>query len=107
MKPSVFRLLGSIFSKVTLPFLSTTCFVFPTYPVSYTHLDVYKRQAEYQPERHAIKAGAFRPGAVLWRGASGGSKRANAGGTELPARGTRHGPRPVSYTHLDVYERQG
>ena len=62
-------------------------------PVSYTHLDVYKRQRqdeqEGRPHRHARcyerhHRGVPRGHAVLGQ----------------------HVPVPVSYTHLDVYKRQ-
>ena len=51
-------------------------------PVSYTHLDVYKRQQQCCPSCHAR-----RPHCSTWQ------------------RQTRF-PVPVSYTHLDVYKRQ-
>ena len=47
-------------------------------PVSYTHLDVYKRQLQYSAPRLPSADGRPRARAV----------------------------RPVSYTHLDVYKRQ-
>ena len=50
--------------------------------VSYTHLDVYKRQSRYHSER-AISAPPKRP----------------LTSTLIPLA-------PVSYTHLDVYKRQ-
>ena len=54
--------------------------------VSYTHLDVYKRQA-YGPCRTTAKTG--------WhRAAQKTPEEKNGGAT------------PVSYTHLDVYKRQ-
>ena len=53
------------------------------HPVSYTHLDVYKRQAP---------ALGGRPAEPL-----AGAEGAAFGGTER---------RAVSYTHLDVYKRQ-
>ena len=55
-------------------------------PVSYTHLDVYKRQAM----GGINKAGAFATGV--------------AGGIAGNMIGRTFGP--VSYTHLDVYKRQ-
>ena len=52
-------------------------------PVSYTHLDVYKRQAIFC--MNDLMAG----GCYDW---------ADESGIKIP---------PVSYTHLDVYKRQG
>ena len=52
-------------------------------PVSYTHLDVYKRQALYPPMTVAVSKPRF--------------PRYLASFMLLP---------PVSYTHLDVYKRQ-
>ena len=61
-------------------------------PVSYTHLDVYKRQG--------LKKGIF---------LAGTSTRSPVLGLR-PTRGLRWRvrklPKPVSYTHLDVYKRQ-
>ena len=51
----------------------------PFGPVSYTHLDVYKRQGELFSAAHRLRRAGD-------RGKGGG---------------------PVSYTHLDVYKRQG
>ena len=51
-------------------------------PVSYTHLDVYKRQGNTQSYRRL----------VLYR--------------RLPHTRRQQGGEPVSYTHLDVYKRQ-
>ena len=53
-------------------------------PVSYTHLDVYKRQLLVRPDPQ-----------VIWD-------------TPKKEKGWRkmHGNYPVSYTHLDVYKRQ-
>ena len=51
-------------------------------PVSYTHLDVYKRQAEMETET------------PVFQRSKGGCKTG------------RKGRKAVSYTHLDVYKRQ-
>ena len=59
-------------------------------PVSYTHLDVYKRQGT---ERENLA------GDAKGKGASGSNREAES--TDAPERGG-----PVSYTHLDVYKRQ-
>ena len=61
-------------------------------PVSYTHLDVYKRQHQNRP------------------GAQDGEIQAGAGLRSLQRKGKIAGSGqwrvPVSYTHLDVYKRQ-
>ena len=64
-------------------------------PVSYTHLDVYKRQRSAHPADRA--AGLY--------GAAG---KILTGGKAPPGKGGGHGGGyiPVSYTHLDVYKRQ-
>ena len=79
-------------------------------PVSYTHLDVYKRQAA------GIRRGEYRSGPCY-----GGYQRREADfrrrgfvsvpGTDSPGKGHHTKPSrsrgpPVSYTHLDVYKRQ-
>ena len=53
-------------------------------PVSYTHLDVYKRQVQGRHEENQEKHEVLQ-----------------TSGERL-----RHGVHPVSYTHLDVYKRQ-
>ena len=56
-------------------------------PVSYTHLDVYKRQGEYETAAEDIYLDVIhREKAPYWVKADGHE--------------------PVSYTHLDVYKRQ-
>ena len=61
-------------------------------PVSYTHLDVYKRQAR-ENRLHRLHA---EPGRARGDLLGGGSVcESDTGG------------QPVSYTHLDVYKRQG
>ena len=80
-------------------------------PVSYTHLDVYKRQCQ-QPRR--VRSG--HGGRCCGAGAAG---RRQAGAGDFGAAGGLcrlcadfagefdcHCPGPVSYTHLDVYKRQ-
>ena len=54
-------------------------------PVSYTHLDVYKRQTVECPILRAAALRLGRRGSRSWQS----------------------GPMSVSYTHLDVYKRQG
>ena len=68
-------------------------------PVSYTHLDVYKRQ------RHrSRRAPPRRPGAKRTSTRKHRQKRSTPGKSwERPG---RNWTRPVSYTHLDVYKRQ-
>ena len=56
-------------------------------PVSYTHLDVYKRQAYFRVYSGTMNSGSY----VL-----------NA----TKDKKERVGRIPVSYTHLDVYKRQ-
>ena len=70
-----------------------------TYPVSYTHLDVYKRQDKYGHARGdeliieaALHMRRVFPQADIYR----------IGGDEFVIISTN----PVSYTHLDVYKRQ-
>ena len=59
-------------------------------PVSYTHLDVYKRQVE----------ASLRLSDLMYH-----TKQKN-GGYFYARQGLPHGDLPVSYTHLDVYKRQ-
>ena len=81
--------------------------------VSYTHLDVYKRQqacfgdhVNLQPEAHSSFFKALPHGAVEqadgWKVLHSGKAHPFQLGQEL-----RHQDEPVSYTHLDVYKRQG
>ena len=72
-------------------------------PVSYTHLDVYKRQAQRQADRRARRAD------MLEGGRTGQACRRFQLTNQLPAierikEIDEAGP--VSYTHLDVYKRQ-
>ena len=63
-------------------------------PVSYTHLDVYKRQTLNNPSSRTLAVGlyAFKgENTVDWTGIAAGGSIAVI---------------PVSYTHLDVYKRQ-
>ena len=71
--------------------------------VSYTHLDVYKRQARW--------VGAGRLSADRGIRRSLGDAPVVGGGRLASSNGDRRGLRwhhvgPVSYTHLDVYKRQ-
>ena len=86
------------------------------YPVSYTHLDVYKRQVVCRVDAEALAAGEqasvagvladeeghrARPGHLGHGEQDGQGRRATGVGAD------RVGiPAPVSYTHLDVYKRQ-
>ena len=69
-------------------------------PVSYTHLDVYKRQVYALMDNdffnQAVKGGGvqFRDVGVFLNGF-------------YPLAGVIRKPDSVSYTHLDVYKRQG
>ena len=94
-----------------------------TWAVSYTHLDVYKRQTPYR--RRPPAAGPGYVGVITQTEARGLARNAAAGLSlmvdELAAlKGKPRPPRakparepeavgagaPVSYTHLDVYKRQ-
>ena len=66
-------------------------------PVSYTHLDVYKRQPPGLP------LASQRPGAAR---RAGNTHRERDRQTPCRQQGGRD-IIPVSYTHLDVYKRQG
>ena len=91
--------------------------------VSYTHLDVYKRQGlglawKKRPSLSSRAAGLnLKPGLTGFRLAgryltgrscrlrvSGKANRSETLGDRVRLLG--RGPRPVSYTHLDVYKRQ-
>ena len=73
-------------------------------PVSYTHLDVYKRQI-YTSVLHSLSDQELglsnQPGLRVYS-CSQGLERENL---DEVARFSSY--RPVSYTHLDVYKRQG
>ena len=103
----------------------------PAAPVSYTHLDVYKRQVLNRPQDANIAAMSFAPCPVLSRcrnlhyAITLSSSNGTDGAHQSPARdlaakgtalrlppdsslpGSDQGPEAVSYTHLDVYKRQG
>ena len=66
-------------------------------PVSYTHLDVYKRQVQEDGDEDATRYGK---GFALSGGVTGAVKRV------LEERGETADIQAVSYTHLDVYKRQ-
>ena len=59
-------------------------------PVSYTHLDVYKRQGVGEEQAKACRA----------------CKNFGAAISAVPGKLGNVYPDPVSYTHLDVYKRQ-
>ena len=69
------------------------------HPVSYTHLDVYKRQAENMPIDILRVRDDDIPGLVMDGVVDLGIIGENVLEEELL--------NPVSYTHLDVYKRQG
>ena len=73
--------------------------VIDTYAVSYTHLDVYKRQLLYSP------AGSIRASCGASFSVSRKTSRPRMFRHFVPTRGL-HPLAPVSYTHLDVYKRQ-
>ena len=67
-----------------------------SYPVSYTHLDVYKRQYYHLTKEKVPKRKSAAAGIACGReGGKGGAKERRL--RRLKA---------VSYTHLDVYKRQ-
>ena len=71
------------------------------YTVSYTHLDVYKRQPKSGAGREGLLAGETdRYGAIL------GDLPPDLRQERRGEGGLRAAMRPVSYTHLDVYKRQ-
>ena len=91
-------------SKAELPLTEslkeTVARVIP-YSVSYTHLDVYKRQLQHRGARLPdAQPAQVHPSDVEHRDAG----RLLAPGRHWPA--GRRGLCPVSYTHLDVYKRQ-
>ena len=69
-------------------------------PVSYTHLDVYKRQVSQLRSRHVEKASHHFRHRLFRRRHDNGEDDFRS---DFPPRGHH----PVSYTHLDVYKRQG
>ena len=85
-------------------------------PVSYTHLDVYKRQplARYlagpnvrrECPAAAELAAAFRIEVARRQRRSDGTVSLAGARFEVPARYRHLTVVPVSYTHLDVYKRQ-
>ena len=88
--------------------------------VSYTHLDVYKRQVstvsgevlDKSPESNLGKTFAGRFSGMITMETDAelgqGSTSSNSNAITLLVRGlsTINGTNPVSYTHLDVYKRQ-
>ena len=82
-------------------------------PVSYTHLDVYKRQdqlRELGQDRHLHRRRVDRRSRELPAGGDrageAGQPPARADRDGHPVHGWQGGAWPVSYTHLDVYKRQ-
>ena len=94
--------------------------------VSYTHLDVYKRQvknsrADYVAEllnglfnlggstgggRGGELAPGLKPAQLSGGGLSGGSGLGGSGSSSMGGLSSGGSSSPVSYTHLDVYKRQ-
>ena len=92
-KTVIYQLISGVaFSVATAPAVAGPIFNFTYTAVSYTHLDVYKRQVSQkllrQPPRQVHAVGEAHQQAHQHRHA------------EMPFA-------PVSYTHLDVYKRQG
>ena len=74
-------------------------------PVSYTHLDVYKRQDDYGVEE--ILAGRAKPAVFARLLQAPFDERLSLVSLLLAGLDTRFtASLPVSYTHLDVYKRQ-
>ena len=71
--------------------------MFGHWPVSYTHLDVYKRQVYTQPDRPAGRGRGMTASPV--------KREATRLGIPVLQPESLRGE-PVSYTHLDVYKRQ-
>ena len=71
------------------------------YPVSYTHLDVYKRQASELPEEYYIVS-ARAPYDMMYGSYAWYAINFDADENKF----SDIGQAPVSYTHLDVYKRQ-
>ena len=67
------------------------------WPVSYTHLDVYKRQQESSVTQHQVL--------ILHTAIMRDSGTISAAPT-MQRFQVLHHAEPVSYTHLDVYKRQ-
>ena len=80
------------FFRVVMPILKPTCI---TVAVSYTHLDVYKRQDTDGSARAVEYTYAFDDRALSFY-----TETAVARNCQKRCEG------PVSYTHLDVYKRQ-
>ena len=79
-------------------------------PVSYTHLDVYKRQAWKTARTFSWKAKPSAIPPLIRCGASGPPStpwlEQTVSNTSVPSRMSVRRRLPVSYTHLDVYKRQ-
>ena len=84
--------------------------------VSYTHLDVYKRQDLAKPEfkgkvvmpnPNSSGTGFLDVSAWMQRWGDTKAWKYMDGLHEIIAQYTHSGSKPVSYTHLDVYKRQG
>ncbi len=71
-------------------------------PVSYTHLDVYKRQARTSGDASPSPARSAAPVSYTHLDVYKRQARTSGDASPSPARSAA----PVSYTHLDVYKRQ-
>ena len=77
--------------------ISTLCIILCIIPVSYTHLDVYKRQVMDASMASLLFCNKFAP-LIQYFGVNGTKMHSWAGAVEPVY--------TVSYTHLDVYKRQ-
>ena len=85
-------------------------------PVSYTHLDVYKRQGQNQEPAVSIpvnNSSTANPSTFAFTSTNfddGWQSTAKEDWVEVTKDNIKvllHYPKAVSYTHLDVYKRQG
>ena len=74
--------------------------------VSYTHLDVYKRQGDARQRRKALRGHPFSYGESLYGSGQRGSALICAAGGKLNVIRNSKYLISVSDTHLDVYKRQ-
>ena len=105
------RLYSKLFSdrRFLFPPISYSGFSYPLLqyvPVSYTHLDVYKRQEQDRPLPQSVeKLTSFVNLLIL--GSFFSCERWHSNNSFLDIQtGLLHGISAVSYTHLDVYKRQ-
>ena len=93
-----------MFKTFLVEIVTTLIIMHQPIPVSYTHLDVYKRQSMFHKEMEVLYG-------------DGKKKPCSRQGLILIVLPSKHEEKsfsekclsvyPVSYTHLDVYKRQG